>query len=466
MTNHARREQHFFVCSNCERREPKWLGRCPNCGEWNSFRETNSFLTAVSKTTEPPSAIPLAEIETNSALRVSAGNGELDRVLGGGFMRGSTTLIGGEPGVGKSTLLLQVAAELQTEGRVLYVSAEESAEQLRLRADRLRLTAPKLEIWSGTELNDLLRVLDTAGPAAVIVDSLQALTIDSSSTQPGAVSQIKEICDALTGWAHSCNAINVLIAHVTKDGGIAGPKAIEHMVDVVLYFESGSAELRFLRSTKNRFGPIEEVAMFEMTRQGLQNLRDPSSRLVEHANDQRPPPGVAVAAVYEGSRVICVEVQALVVPAQRTNPRIVSDRIDVGRVARIAAVLQRSVQIPFLDNDIYVNVAGGMRLRDVAADLPIALAIYSSQTERTPATTIASFGEITLAGEVRRAVGSERRLHAVKELGIRRVLAPGPLPNSREEGWHEVRNLSQAVCDAVLPAGVTETAVSRAAATQ
>ena len=450
------RDQRLFVCTSCERREPKWLGRCPNCGEWNSFREVDGGSAAsASAAGEAPLAVPLASIEADPGLRVASGNGELDRVLGGGFMRGSTTLIGGEPGVGKSTLLLQVAAKLQTAGRVLYVSAEESAEHLRLRADRLRLQAPRLEVWAGAELGELLRLLDTARPAAVIVDSLQALTAAGSSTQPGAVNQIKEICDALTGWTHARNAITVLVAHVTKEGGIAGPKAIEHMVDVVLSFETGNAELRFLRASKNRFGPVEEVALFEMTGRGLRQLADPESRFVEHAGGGRPPPGVAIAAVYEGSRVLCVEVQALVVPAQRASPRIVSDRIDGGRVARIAAVLQRSVQVPFLDRDIYMNVAGGLRLRDVAADLPIALALYGARTELTPAATLAAFGEITLAGQVRRAVGTERRLRAAAGLGIPTVLAPGPLPADHASGSRAVADVRQAVRAAMVPAGAT-----------
>ncbi len=471
----AGREQRLFVCSQCERREPKWLGRCPNCGEWNSFREAGGGGKAQTGA-QAPLAVPLTAIEADPGLRVASGNGELDRVLGGGFMRGSTTLIGGEPGVGKSTLLLQVGAKLQTAGRVLYVSAEESAEHLRLRADRLRLRAPRLEVWAGAELGDLMRLLDTARPAAVIVDSLQALTAAGSSSPTGAVNQIKEICDALTGWTHARNAITVLVAHVTKEGGIAGPKAVEHMVDVVLAFETGAAELRFLRAAKNRFGPVEEVALFEMTGRGLHQLRDPSSRFVEHADGGRPPPGVAVAAIYEGSRVLCVEVQALVVPAQRASPRIVSDRIDAGRVARIAAVLQRSVQVPFLDRDIYMNVAGGMRLRDVAADLPIALALYGARTELTPAAAVAAFGEITLAGHVRGAAGAERRLRAAAGLGIRVVLAPGPAPGpaagehgagQREEGkgWQPVADLKQAVRAVLAPAGaVSGTAASPAAA--
>lgn len=452
LAKNAGRGQRLYVCSKCERREQKWLGRCPDCDAWNSFREVDAGAAAAASTSaEAPLAVPLTAVTADPEPRVASGNGELDRVLGGGFMRGSTTLIGGEPGVGKSTLLLQVGAELQTEGRVLYVSAEESAEHLRLRADRLRLQSPRLEVWAGTELNDLLRLLDTARPTAVIVDSLQALTAAGSSAQPGAVNQVKEICDALTGWTHTHNAITVLVAHVTKEGGIAGPKAIEHMVDIVLYFESGSAELRFLRSAKNRFGPVEEIALFEMTSHGLQQLQDPSSRFVEHADGNRPPPGVAVASVYEGTRVLCVEVQALVVPAQRASPRIVSDRIDVGRVARIAAVLQRSVQLSFLDRDIYMNVAGGMRLRDVAADLPIALALYGARTELTPTTTVASFGEITLAGEVRRAAGAERRFRAARSLGIHIVLSPGPMPAQRVNGWQAVTDVRQAVRSAVGP---------------
>ena len=464
----AGRDQRLFICAQCERREPKWLGRCPNCGEWNSFREA----AAAAPTSEAPLAVPLTAIEADPGLRVASGNGELDRVLGGGFMRGSTTLIGGEPGVGKSTLLLQVGAKLQTAGRVLYVSAEESAEHLRLRADRLRLRAPRLEVWAGNRLDDLLRLLDTARPAALIVDSLQALIATGSGAQPGAVNQIKEICDALTGWTHARNAITLLVAHVTKEGGIAGPKAIEHMVDVVLSFETGTAELRFLRAAKNRFGPVEEVALFEMTGRGLRQISDPSSRFVEHADGSRPPPGVTVAAIYEGSRVLCVEVQALVVPAQRSSPRIVSDRIDIGRVARIAAVLQRSVQVPFLDRDIYMNVAGGMRLRDVAADLPIALALYGARTELTPAATLAAFGEITLAGQVRRTAGAERRRRAAAGLGIRIVLAPGPIagePSAREPagepgaGWQPVADLRQAVRAAIAPAGAAEVDAARIA---
>ena len=450
-TGSRAKSQRLFVCSTCERREPKWLGRCPHCGEWNSFQEIETGTSSTLNLGETPRSVPLTTINADPGLRVASGNVELDRVLGGGFMRGSTTLIGGEPGVGKSTLLLQVGASLQAVGRVLYVSAEESVEHLRLRADRLQLDSPSLEVWAGAELGDLLRLLETTKPAAVIVDSLQALTTVDSNSQPGAVNQIKEICDALTGWTHTHNSITVLVAHVTKEGGIAGPKAVEHMVDVVLSFETGNAELRFLRSSKNRFGPVEEVALFEMTSRGLRQLNDPSSRFVEHSSNGQLPPGVAIAAIYEGSRVLCVEIQALVVPAQRASPRIVSDRIDSGRIARIAAVLQRSVQLPFLDRDIYMNVAGGLRLHDVSADLPIALALYGARMEITPTTPFGAFGEITLAGQLRRSLGADQRLRSLARLGIETILGPGPFPPDIATRKHAVTDLCEAVRIAMVP---------------
>jgi len=404
----------FYECTSCGHQEAKWLGQCPSCGEWNTLVERRGGAATGSRGAagtraggarrrgtatagghaaaegEGPGSggllsRRLGEISPEHSARISSGLGELDRALGGGLMPGSTVLIGGEPGIGKSTLMLQMAGSI-TGGSVLYVSGEESASQIRQRADRLKLpvdgVAGSLSLLCSSDLDDLLDELDHLKPRIVVVDSVQTMIAADAGAVPGTVNQIKFVTHELTEWARRTRACILMVAHVTKEGQIAGPKVVEHMVDAVLLFEHSGSDLRFLRATKNRFGAIEEVGIFTMEHRGLVELTDPGRIFLGGERGVRPA-GVVAAPCYEGSRVLVVEIQALTVPAKGSVSRSFSDRIDNRRVSRVAAVLEKHVGVRFSDQDVYVNVAGGMRIQDVAIDLPLALALYSARTGLT-----------------------------------------------------------------------------------
>lgn len=453
----------LFACSTCGREEPKWLGHCPDCGEWNTFEPRSASLQPgrASRRRVPsgsdagavggaPTVQSLGAISADDAARLSCANGELERALGGGFVPGSTTLLGGDPGVGKSTLTLQLAAAIARDGRtVLYASAEESPAQLRLRAGRLGLADADIDVWAGTDVDDLLDVLEQRKPAALIVDSLQTMQAAAAGLPPGGVAANKYVCTALAEWTRRNAAVTVLVAHVTKEGTIAGPRAVEHLVDVVLYLETAASDLRLVRASKNRFGPADEVGLLEMGTGGLGEVGDASSRFLVH-RDGQPPPGVIVAPVYEGSRVLLVELQSLTTPAKASLPRVYADRIDMARINRLTAVLERHVGADVGGQDVYVNVAGGIRLRDVAADLPLALSIYSALVQRPLAAGAAAFGELSLAGEVRPVVAAERRLRALAQVGCERITHPGgDVGPAREggpsRGTAHVRTVAEAV---------------------
>ncbi|MBN2875409.1 MAG: DNA repair protein RadA, partial [Spirochaetales bacterium] len=316
-----------YECSACGHREPKWLGRCPACGEWNTLRESAAPAKTSRSGAAPKFSVPLDAVDPADGVRTSSGLIEVDRVLGGGVMRGSSVLIGGEPGIGKSTLLLQIAALAGVKGRVLYVSGEESAAQLRLRADRLGLRREGLEVLCTGDLAEALATLDRVKPALFVVDSLQTLSSSEAGSVPGTANQVKYCALELSDWAREHGSSCFLVAHVTKDGLIAGPKAAEHTVDVVLMFEQSETDVRFLRSAKNRFGSTDEVGLFTMTERGLVELSDPSSVFLVR-RDGETPPGAAIAATWEGTRSILVEIQALVVPGKASLSRVYSDRIE------------------------------------------------------------------------------------------------------------------------------------------
>ena len=411
-----------YVCSACEHEESKWLGRCPECGSWNTLSEKLAPVKG-KPAGDAQVSIPLSAVETREALRLDSGLGELNRVLGGGIMKGSAILIAGEPGIGKSTLMLQVAAAVKTNGRVLYVSGEESPGQIRLRADRLGIRSERIEVFSTTELAAVLGTCERVKPVAIIVDSAQTLYSQDIGSVPGTVNQLKLCSQELSAWAKGHGSALFLVGHVTKEGYIAGPKVIEHMVDTVLYFETGSGEIRILRSAKNRFGSVDEIGIFRMAEQGLEQVDNPAALFLTE-RDKECPPGVAVAPVYEGSRILLVEIQSLVVPAKGGISRVFSERIDSGRVSRMAAVLEKHLKVRLSDQDLYVNVGGGIHIGEVGIDLPLSLSLYSARINQPVPPGTATIGEVSLAGEIHPIAHLERRARTVQEMSFGRLIHP------------------------------------------
>lgn len=447
----------LFRCSACGHEEAKWLGRCPDCGEWNTLQETSIRSTTLPvsgsrQNSMPARSLPLSSVDPDEGKRLSSGIGELDRVLGGGIMKHSAILVGGEPGIGKSTLLLQAAAAARTKGRILYVSGEESAGQIKMRADRLNLDAGRIEVFCSGRLEDIDNVLRTVNPVLLIVDSVQTLFSPELGMVPGTINQMKYCSHELISWAKDHDAAVFLVAHVTKDGSISGPKSLEHMVDTVLYFEQNDADSRFLRAAKNRFGSVDEIGIFTMGERGLQTVEDPSRLFLVSRNEELPA-GIVTAAVLEGSRTLLVEIQALVVPAKGNISRVFSDRIDTGKVSRIAAILEKHLKLRLSDHDLYVNVAGGIRINEVGVELALAAALHSARTGiALPADSIIA-GELSLAGEVRPIRRLNNRVKAAKNLGFARFIGPNtdrtrsefPEKTQQSEEWTRVRNLKEAI---------------------
>ncbi len=377
---------------------------------------------------------------------------EVDRVLGGGIMRGAAVLVGGEPGIGKSTLMLQIAARADTTGRVLYVSGEESGEQLKARAVRLDAVNERIEVLCASALEVISASLETVRPVLVVVDSLQTIVAEEVGPVPGTVNQIKYASHELISWARTHGASLFMVAHVTKEGAISGPKVVEHMVDTVLYFDQSDSDLRILRATKNRFGPVDEIGLFTMKAGGLEEVGKPELLFMRHRRADEIPPGIIVAPVYEGSRILLVEVQALVVPAKGSISRVFSDRIDSGRVARVAAVIEKHLGIRLADQDIYVNIAGGMRVNEVGIELPVALALYSARTSLPLDSGTAAAGELTLAGEIRPIRQMEARVGAARELSVEKIVGPES-PEKSEVEWLRAGTIAAAVTAAFGESG-------------
>ena len=439
-----------FRCSSCGHEEPKWLGRCPECGEWNTLSETAVSASGAAgrgaATVSAASSLPLSAVDPHEGSRISSGIGELDRVLGGGIMKRSSVLVGGEPGIGKSTLLLQAAASCGTKGRVLYISGEESAGQIRMRADRLGIGGERIELFCSGKLEEIERVLESVKPVLIIVDSVQTLHTPEVGLVPGTVNQMKFCSHELISWVKERDAALFLVAHVTKEGIIAGPKTLEHMVDTVLYFEQNDADCRFLRAAKNRFGSVDEIGIFTMGERGLTPVEDPSSLFLVR-REGGTPPGIAVAAVLEGTRVLMVEIQALAVPAKGTMSRVFSDKVDAARVSRVAAVLEKHLKIRLSDHDLYVNVAGGIRIAEVGVELPLAAALYSARTGLPLPSRLALSGELSLAGELRPIRRMAARVKAARGLGFERFLGPRAEKGEREAGdnWSSSADLRSAM---------------------
>ena len=449
-----------YKCSNCSYTQPGWLGRCPNCGEWNSMQECivdpNAAIPslAVDGTAVKVKPVPMAKISVQDEGRISTGSAEFDRVLGGGAVRRSAILIGGEPGIGKSTLLIQTAASFlknvpsslknapSAKGasghRVLYVSGEESASQIKGRAVRLGLDTDAVEILCTLRLEDILDALDSLNPSFVIIDSIQTVYSVQAGIVPGTVSQLKYCANELISWVKERDSVLFMTAHVTKAGDIAGPKSLEHMVDTVISFERSNDEVRFLRATKNRFGSIDELGIFEMEEKGLREVADPSSLFLTRREGSTPA-GIACASVFEGSRAFVVEIQALTVPAKASMNRVYSDKVDSARVSRVAAVLEKRAGIKFSDQDLYINVAGGVRLTESAIDAALAAALYSARTDLAlPEKTVVT-GELSLAGEIRPVSKIKQRIKTARELGFDNIVAPGK--ESGTKGANSVKDL-------------------------
>lgn len=422
-----------YKCSSCGNSQPRWLGRCPECGEWNSFQEC-----AVSSDSSVPSVqtqvrakpIPLSKVETLNENRLYTGITELDRVLGGGIMKRSCVLLGGEPGIGKSTLLLQSAAAIVqnnstsgTLGKILYVSGEESAAQIKNRANRLGIDCKGIELLCTTKLEDIEDALNAINPIFVIVDSIQTVYSPEAGLIPGSIQQLKYCSNELVQWIKERDSVLFLVAHITKDGGIAGPKSLEHLVDTVIHFERTTDDIRFLHAKKNRFGSTDELGIFEMSAKGLSAVKDPSGMFIIRRTGGMPA-GSAVATVFEGSRVFMVEIQALTVPAKSTITRVYSDNIDTARVSRVAAVLEKRLGLRFSDQDIYINVAGGVRISESAVDAALAAALYSARTDVPLQNDLAIAGEISLAGEIRPVQHIKQRIKTATELGFKKIVAP------------------------------------------
>ena len=421
-------------CNKCGYTQARWLGRCPECGEWNTFEEVtiNQDYSAAERSiaekfVKEAHSVPLDAIEANDAVRLSTGIAEFDRVLGGGAVKRSAILIGGEPGIGKSTLLLQAASASSSGSvkKVLYVSGEESGGQIRSRADRLNLPLKNIELLCTCRLEDVERVLNKVNPVFVIIDSIQTMYSADAGAIPGTINQLKLCAHELVSWVKERDSVLFLTAHVTKDGNIAGPKVLEHLVDTVISFERTEDDVRFLRALKNRFGSVDELGIFSMDESGLKAIDDPSSLFITNRTGPLPA-GSAAVPVCEGSRVFMVEIQALTVPAKGAVTRVFSDKIDSARVSRIAAVLEKRIGLQFSDQDIYVNVAGGIRLKEPAADLAIALALYSARANIPAQKEGAYIGELSLAGEIRSVKKLKQRIKTAQSMGFTKVVSPPP----------------------------------------
>lgn len=419
-----------YKCSNCGYSQPRWLGRCPECGEWNSLEEIiidkNNVTPAGrgSEAVEKQKPVGLATVKAQENSRLSTGIDEFDRVLGGGATKRSAILLGGEPGIGKSTLLLQTAASVAASGaQVLYISGEESAAQIKERADRLELSCKGISILCTSRLEDSLDALDSLNPVFVIIDSIQTIYSAEAGIIPGTVNQLKYCANEFIAWAKERDTVLIMTAHVTKEGTIAGPKSLEHMVDTVISFERNADDIRFLHAQKNRFGSVDEIGIFSMSEKGLKPVVNPASLFLTKRKENQPA-GVACTPVFEGSRVFLVEIQALTVPAKASVSRIYSEKIDSGRVARVAAVIEKRCGLCFSDQDIYVNVAGGIKLTESSIDAALATALYSARTDIAVKNKTAVFGELSLAGEIRPVTKTKQRIKAAESLGFTEILSP------------------------------------------
>lgn len=415
----------FYVCENCGYESPKWLGKCPECQSWNTFIEDvkGGDSTSVSKVNSKNKPYKLSEIETDIAIRYKTGVEEFDRVLGGGLVKGSLALLSGDPGIGKSTLILQICEQLAQDLKILYVSGEESVYQIKLRAKRLGIENENLYILSETDLESVLIQIDKINPQILIIDSIQTMNIAEISSYSGSITQIRESTNAIMKKIKTDNISTIIVGHVNKDGNIAGPKILEHIVDSVLYFEGEkNSSYRIIRAVKNRYGSTNEIGVFEMSDNGLKEVINPSMKLMEGRPSGMS--GNTIACVLEGTRPIMAEVQSLVTQTAFGNPRRMSSGFDYNRLNMILAVLEKSGGYFFSNMDVYVNVIGGFKLRETSCDLSLALSLISSLKEKPLKDDAICFGEIGLSGEIRNCFAIETRVKEALKLGFKECIVP------------------------------------------
>ena len=447
-----------FYCTECGNETPKWAGRCPACGAWNSIVEQTD--KPVKSGRKPASAravkpVPIMDIGTADEIRFSTGMGELDRVLGGGAVKGSLVLVGGAPGIGKSTLMLQICKELGEFSKVLYVSGEESAHQLKLRAQRLDVESENLYVLSETCLGNILECVQSEQPDVLIVDSIQTLYNDALDAAAGSVSQVKDCTLSLMQVAKGQEITVFVIGHVNKEGSIAGPKVLEHMVDCVLYFEGDQhTSYRILRAAKNRFGATNEIGVFEMRDEGLAEVENPSEMLLSGRPEDAP--GTCVTCVMEGVRPVLAELQALVVSSAGGNPRRTSNGFDYNRAAMLLAVLEKRGGLKVSACDAYLNIVGGLSLDEPAADLAAVIALASSYLDRPVPSDLVAIGEVGLTGELRSVNQLDQRVSEIQRLGFRRCVVPahraGTIKAPTGLTVIPARNIGEAIRAALRPA--------------
>ena len=443
----AARTSLVYICSACGTASAKWQGQCPQCAEWNTLeqqaapRGVRTGLAALAAAT--PDAVSLGAAVTSAPARITTGLAELDRVLGGGLVPGSVTLLGGDPGIGKSTLLLQLGAHLATHRKVLYASGEESLPQVALRAQRLGLGNTAMGFIADNDLDQVIAAASERSVELLLVDSIQTLQSASVQTSTGGTTQLRECTAALVRFAKSRNVIVVIVGHVTKEGMLAGPRALEHIVDTVLYFESeAGSRYRIVRAAKNRFGAVNELGFFAMTESGLREVANPSAIFLSRAAE--PAPGSIVTIVREGGRPLLIELQALVDPMRFGAPRRVAQGLDANRIAMLLAVLHRHGGVSLQDHDVFVNLVGGIEVGETAWDLAALLALASSRESRAISNTTIAFGEVGLTGEVRPVAYGEERLREAHKQGFQRAIVPAdnaprkPLPGMAVIGVSKV----------------------------
>lgn len=450
----SRTQKIHYSCTECGYSQPKWTGQCPGCGQWNTLVESlnetapkGARFSGYAGSAAGSAIVPLAHVEAEEAARVPSGMAELDRVLGGGLVNGSAILIGGDPGIGKSTLLLQAAAALGGHLKTLYSTGEESIQQVSLRAYRLQLPCEGVQILAETSLERILAAAKKHNPQVLVIDSIQTVFTELLQSAPGSVSQVRECAAQLVQFAKLTQTTVFLVGHVTKEGALAGPRVLEHMVDTVLYFEGDSgSRFRVIRAIKNRFGAVNELGVFAMTESGLREVRNPSAIFL--SRHEQEVSGSVVTVTREGSRPMLVEVQALVDESHLSNPRRVAVGMEHNRLAMLLAVLHRHGGISMINQDVFINIVGGMRLTETAGDLAVLLAVLSSYRDRPIPRLWALFGELGLAGEVRPVPNGEERLREAAKHGFKHAIVPwSNAPKGGVPGLeiHAVKTLREAL---------------------
>lgn len=425
----AQKSKSVYVCSECGYETPKWLGKCPECGEWSTLQEEVREIAPAGKKnilsggTRSVTSFSLSDIKPDNELRYKTGMKELDRVLGGGIVKGSLVLLSGDPGIGKSTILLQICQQLGKSIRILYVSGEESYSQIKLRADRLGVSSDNLSVLCETDTQAICEHIKATTPELVIIDSIQTMNFTELNSSPGCVTQVRESSNLFMRTAKSLSIPIIMVGHVNKDGNIAGPKVLEHIVDAVLYFEGErNLSFRILRAVKNRFGSTNEIGVFEMYDCGLKEVKNPSEMLI--SGRPKNTPGSCVACVMEGTRPLLAEIQGLVCTTNFGNPRRISNGFDFNRLNMLIAVLEKRGGYYFNNCDAYINIVGGMKLDEPALDLTIAMALVSSLKDYALRDDVLAFGEIGLAGEIRGVSHCEQRIKEASRLGFNKCIIP------------------------------------------